>query len=85
MAQFVEERLVQIDGRHPRTGLAGKQQRAAAGTAAQIEHAGTRRQRPGEGEQSAGGGVGAGTLPRKAVVQGEEGVMKSVVGQRGNP
>lgn len=79
---------MQIDRRHPGAGLGGQQQGGAAGAAAEIEHPRSSGQRAGErreGEQPASGVVRAWTLPRKTVVQGEEGVVHGVVGQRGNP
>ncbi len=50
-----------------------------------LEHARTLGQRPAEREETTRGGVGAGALSRQTVVQGEEGIVRSVVGQRGKP
>ncbi len=77
---------MEVDGGHLGAGLGGEQERGPAGTAAQVEDARPLGQRTREGEQLPGGGIGAGTLPRKPVVQGEEGVGDGcVVSQRGNP
>lgn len=76
---------MEVDRRDLAAGLGGQEQGGAAGAAAEVEHARALGQRPHEGEEAQGGGVGAGALPGKPVVQGEEGVTYDVVCQRFEP